>query len=162
MNSDQHSDSAGNVSDTQPTKGLTLQSWLTKDEYEKQAAEDRLLLPILSHRVKIASIVLGAAVLLLVLFASTPIGSLLPTFGGSASTRSVPSSPVVGLVLLAAVIAYIVIVNDVLKRAKIVGGKQGVILTTLAILSIVIVANPVCGLILFFLVYCNILGCVAT
>lgn len=95
--------------------------WQSKEAYEKRVQEFAFL-PELNKKIHIALMVLIVSIAFLVLFLLTPLGSILPTYGGGG--RQIPASPFVGVALLAAFTAYAVIVNSTKRISNIKGGKH--------------------------------------
>lgn len=147
-------------------------AWVGKDEYDKKEAEkeakEQSYRRVLKKRVRLASLILAFSVIALILIFATPLGSILPSFHpdpADPGSRAITASPVVGIVVAAAAISYIMLILDggnLLKQRTKGSGKVKFLVSALLVLGLFVIFNPISIIFVLFLVFCNITVCVGT
>lgn len=156
------------TSDIEPSATPDV-AWVGKDEYDKKEAEkeakEQSYRYVLEKRVRLASLGLAFSVIALILIFATPLGSILPSFHPGAGSRAIPASPLVGIAIAVAVISYVMLILDsgsLLRRRNNSSGKMKFLISSLVVLALLVVFNPISIVFILFLVFCNITVCVGT
>lgn len=144
-------------------------TWVSKGQFTKEEAEkdakERSYQQVLKKRVRIASLGLAFSVIALILIFATPLGSILPTFQPGSGSREIAASPLVGIAIAVAAVSYVMLILDggsLLRQRSNGSGKMKFLISSLVVLALLVVFNPISIVFILFLVYCNITVCAGT